>query len=91
MEEDINKPEEEVDFSEIEWQEISPHEDIQACTNALMSVDGMDPQLLSGKDAFRIRQIKRMSLRIIHHHIKDIYSDLFEKKEEQEESGEQED
>ncbi len=58
----------------VDW---NPHEDIAAAFNAIVSVDAYDYQMLNGADKKRVDQIKRWSLRLIHHNLKDIYTDTF--------------
>lgn len=67
---------------EAELVPFSPHEEIASCFYALSAVEDIDAAILSDRDKDRIRQIKRYSLRIIHYHIKDLYTDLFEIKDQ---------
>ena len=70
---------------EAELVPYSPHEEIASCFYALSAVDEMDSGIMSDADKRRIEQIKRYCLRIIHYHVKDLYTDLFEIKDQQKE------
>jgi hypothetical protein len=56
---------------------FSPHEDIAACTNALNSISEYDVGMLDDEEKEIIRQIKLMSLYIIHIGVKEIYTANF--------------
>lgn len=60
---------------DIVWVDKSPHEDIAAAFNSLMAVDGIDEAMLSKAGKKRVEQIKRWSLRLIHHNLKEIYTE----------------
>ncbi len=56
---------------------FSPHEDIAACTNALNSISEYDVGMLDDEEKEIVRQIKLMSLYIIHIGVKEIYTANF--------------
>ena len=56
---------------------FSPYEDIAACAMAMDCIEGLDELLMSREDAELIREIKTMTLRIIHTGIKEIYETNF--------------
>lgn len=69
---------------EVDYIPYEPHDDIAAAYNALAAVEDFDLAIQTEADKRRIRQIKRMSLRIIHYHIKDLYTDIFSEEKEEE-------
>jgi hypothetical protein len=52
---------------------LSPHEDITACFSALSSLEDFDYVMLGEEEKQLIREIREMSLKIIHAGIKEIY------------------
>jgi hypothetical protein len=56
---------------------LTPHEDIAACTNALNSISEYDVGMLDDEEKEIVRQIKLMSLYIIHIGVKEIYTANF--------------
>lgn len=56
---------------------ITPHEDISACHSALTAISDYDEYLLSEEEKELIREIRQMSLFIIHIGIKEIYTANF--------------
>lgn len=56
---------------------FSPYEDIAACAMAMDCISDMDGKLMSREDEALIEDIKRMSLKIIHTGIKEIYESNF--------------
>ena len=51
---------------------------IAAAFNAISSIEGMDPAIMSRVDEKRIKRIKRQSLKIISHCLNNLYEELFE-------------
>ena len=56
---------------------FSPYEDIAACSMAMDCIQDLDKLLMSGEDAERIEEIKKMVLRIVHTGIKEIHDANF--------------
>jgi hypothetical protein len=56
---------------------LTPHEDIAACTNALGALSEYDVAMLDKEEKEIVRQIRLMSLYIIHIGIKEIYTSNF--------------
>jgi hypothetical protein len=52
---------------------LSPHEDITACFSALSALEDFDYVMLGEDEKELIREIRQMSLKIIHTGIKEIY------------------
>jgi hypothetical protein len=52
---------------------LSPHEDITACFSALAALEDFDYVMLGEDEKQLVREIKEMSLKIIHTGIKEIY------------------
>jgi len=52
---------------------LSPHEDITACFSALSALEDFDYVMLGEEEKELIREIRQMSLKIIHAGIKEIY------------------
>ena len=52
---------------------LSPHEDITACFSALSALEDFDYVMLGEEEKQLIREIREMSLKIIHAGIKEIY------------------
>lgn len=52
---------------------LSPHEDITACFSALSALEDFDFVMLGEDEKQLIREIRQMSLKIIHTGIKEIY------------------
>lgn len=52
---------------------LSPHEDITACFSALSALEDFDYVMLGEEEKELIREIRQMSLKIIHTGIKEIY------------------
>ena len=52
---------------------LSPHEDITACFSALSALEDFDYVMLGEEEKQLIREIRQMSLKIIHAGIKEIY------------------
>jgi hypothetical protein len=52
---------------------LSPHEDITACFSALSALEDFDYVMLGEDEKELIREIRQMSLKIIHAGIKEIY------------------
>jgi len=52
---------------------LSPHEDITACFSALSALEDFDYVMLGEEEKQLIREIREMSLKIIHTGIKEIY------------------
>lgn len=51
----------------------TPHDDIQACTQAMGVIEDLDLALLSDDEAAMVRQIRKLSLYITHQAIYEIY------------------
>lgn len=66
---------------------LSPHEDIAACTNALGALGEFDVALLDEEEKEIVRQIRLMSLYIIHIGIKEIYTSNFYGEEDTQDSS----
>jgi len=56
---------------------ITPHEDIAACTNALSAITEYDYAMLDEEEKELVRMIKKMALYIIHIGIQEIYTSNF--------------
>lgn len=52
---------------------LSPHEDITACFSALSALEDFDYVMLGEEEKQLIKEIREMSLKIIHAGIKEIY------------------
>lgn len=52
---------------------LSPHEDIAACFSALSALEDFDYFMLGEDEKELVREIREMSLKIIHAGIKEIY------------------
>jgi len=52
---------------------LSPHEDITACFSALSALEDFDYVMLGEDEKQLVREIRQMSLKIIHVGIKEIY------------------
>lgn len=61
----------------IEPLNITPHEDIAACTNALNAIGEYDYAMLDDEEKELVMMIRKMSLYIIHIGIKEIYTSNF--------------
>ena len=61
----------------IEPLNITPHEDIAACTNALSAITEYDYAMLDEEEKELVRMIKKMALYIIHIGIQEIYTSNF--------------
>ncbi|NBS61897.1 MAG: hypothetical protein EBT26_07680 [Microbacteriaceae bacterium] len=53
--------------------DLTPHEDITACIQAMGVIEDMDTLLLSEEEAEMIEQIKKMSLLITHQALSEIF------------------
>jgi len=51
----------------------TPHDDIQACTQAMGVIEDLDLALLSEEDAAMVRQIRKLALYITHQALYEIY------------------
>jgi hypothetical protein len=51
----------------------TPHDDIQACTQAMGVIEDLDLALLSDDEAAMVRQIRKMALHITHQALYEIY------------------
>jgi hypothetical protein len=51
----------------------TPHDDIQACTQAMGVIEDLDLALLSDDEAAMVRQIRKMALYITHQALFEIY------------------
>lgn len=56
---------------------LTPHEDIAACTNALNALSEFDYGMMDEEEKEIFRQIKLMALYIIHIGVKEIYTANF--------------
>ncbi len=56
---------------------LTPHEDIAACTNALNALSEFDYGMMDEEEKEIYRQIKLMTLYIIHIGVKEIYTTNF--------------
>jgi hypothetical protein len=61
----------------IEPLNITPHEDIAACTNALNAIGEYDYAMLDDEEKELVMMIRKMSLYIIHIGIQEIYTSNF--------------
>jgi hypothetical protein len=61
----------------IEPLNITPHEDIAACTNALNALTEYDYAMLDEEEKDLVLMIRKMSLYIIHIGIQEIYTSNF--------------
>ena len=66
---------------------FSPHEDIAACCNALNAITEFDIGMLDNEEKEIVRQIKLMSLYIIHIGMKEIYTSNFYGEEDSQDSS----
>lgn len=69
---------------EVEWDETTACAYVDTAMNVWFSLEDVDTLLMSKADAKRINNMKRKSLRIAAHYIDDIYSDIFDTKDEDE-------
>ena len=51
----------------------TPHDDIQACTQAMGVIEDLDLALLSDDEAAMVKQIRKMALHITHQALYEIY------------------
>jgi hypothetical protein len=51
----------------------TPHDDIQACTQAMGVIEDLDLALLSEDEAAMVRQIRKMALQITHQALYEIF------------------
>lgn len=66
---------------------MTPHEDIAACTNALAAIGDWDEVLMDEEEQMILREIKSMALYIIHIGIREIYTSNFYGKETETSEG----
>ena len=75
----------EEEVGEIEIEYTSRAEYISSAHSAISAVEGMDTQIMSKEDAKRIKRIIRKSLMIIDDCITEMYDELYEKDEDENE------
>jgi hypothetical protein len=71
------KKEVEIEVEEIEIEMPDPYADIMAAANAFNTVEGIDTELMGKKEAQKIKQIRTMSIDIIHEHLTYIHACIF--------------
>jgi hypothetical protein len=82
---EVPLPEQEEEIGEIEVEYTSRAEYISSAYSAISAVEGMDTQIMSKEDAKRVRRIIRKSLMIIDDCITEMYDELYEKDEDENE------
>ena len=82
---EVPLPEQEEEIGEIEVEYTSRSEYISSAYSAISAVEGMDTQIMSKEDAKRVRRIIRKSLMIIDDCITEMYDELYEKDEDENE------
>ena len=73
------------EINEIEVEYTSRAEYISSAYSAISAVEGMDTQIMSKEDAKRVKRIIRKSLMIIDDCITEMYDELYEKDEDENE------
>jgi hypothetical protein len=78
--------EEQIEAEETEFvvEETSRSEYIASSYNSILAVADFDTEMMSKKDAQRVKRIKRKALRIIDECISEMYDEMFEDEEEEE-------
>lgn len=74
---------EEAEETEFIMEETSRSEYIASSYNSILAVADFDTEMMSKKDAQRIKRIKRKALRIIDECISEMYDEMFEDEEEE--------
>jgi hypothetical protein len=77
--------EEQIEAEETEFvvEETSRSEYIASSYNSILAVADFDTEMMSKKDAQRVKRIKRKALRIIDECISEMYDEMFEDEEEE--------
>lgn len=75
---------EEAEETEFIVEETSRSEYIASSYNSILAVADFDTEMMSKKDAQRVKRIKRKALRIIDECISEMYDEMFEDEEEEE-------
>jgi hypothetical protein len=73
----------EAEETEFIVEETSRSEYIASSYNSILAVADFDTEMMSKKDAQRIKRIKRKALRIIDECISEMYDEMFEDEEEE--------
>ena len=74
-------PPEEV-FEEIEYEEPDKRSEVIAsCLNAISATECYDAKMEGSEVSYQIDQIRRMSLKLIHYYITEMYNEHFEDEE----------
>lgn len=77
---EAEEPEQEAEF------ELTTREELIGCSyNCIMAVSDMDTGMMSKIDAMRVKRIIRRSLRILDEMSKEMYDELFDDRNEEEE------
>jgi hypothetical protein len=74
----------EAEETEFIVEETSRSEYIASSYNSILAVADFDTEMMSKKDAQRVKRIKRKALRIIDECISEMYDEMFEDEEEEE-------
>ena len=76
---------EELAAEDVVWDETMPVSYVDTAMNVLTGLEEMDTGMMSKEDFKRVKQMRRWSIRIAHHYLREIFLDLVAESEPDEE------